>query len=99
MFGDVLVQGWHWKKTRLERLSPLSESPVPQSPSLGVSCLDLSSAKATFKWNNPYHAGRKMLVWIIKCENGATRRLSASTSPASDLRAMHRACMHTTVDG
>ena len=41
------------------------------SPSLRVSCLDLSPARSTFKMNNPSHAGGKLLVWI-KCENGAT---------------------------
>ena len=36
MFGDVLVQRWHWKKSRFERLSPLPESPVPRNRSGSV---------------------------------------------------------------
>ena len=36
MFGDVLVQRWHWKKSRFEWLSPLSESPVSRNRSGSV---------------------------------------------------------------
>ena len=36
MFGDVLVQHWHWKKSRFERLSPLPESPVSRNRSGSV---------------------------------------------------------------
>ena len=36
-----------------------------------VSRLDLSSARAKFKWNNLSHAREKMLVSIMKSHNGA----------------------------
>ena len=98
---DVLVQRWHWKKSRFERLSPLPESPLASlslSQSLRVSRLDLSmsSARATFKRNNLSHARGKMLVWIIESQNRATRvclqkkKKREIESLGSDLRGRQR---------
>ena len=36
MFGDVLVQRWHWRKSRFARLSPLPELPVSRNRSGSV---------------------------------------------------------------
>ena len=94
MFGDVVVQRWHRKKSRKKIQIKATLTLVGVAgilPSLRVTCLDLISARATFKWNNPYHAGGEMLVWIIKCEYEVARRLSSSASPGNDLRGRQRA--------
>ena len=70
MFGDVL---WALELEKAKIWATFTLVGVAGLlPSLRVSCLDLSSARATFKRNNPSQTGGKMLVWIIKCENGAT---------------------------
>ena len=102
MFGDMLVERWHWKKSRFERLSPLPEWPVSGSQSLRVSRLVLNSARETFKRNNLSHARGKMLVWLIKSQNGATsvclqkkkkkeRKEKKRETLGSDLRGRQRA--------
>ena len=65
LISDVLVQRWHWKKSRLERFYRVTPGVTSLLQSLRVS-LDLTSVRATFMRNNLSCAGGKTPVWIVK---------------------------------
>ena len=71
MFGDVLVQRWHWKKSRFERLSPLPESPVSRNRSGSV--VWTWAPQGRHSRGTIYLMLEEMLVKIIKSENRTTR--------------------------
>ena len=70
MFGEVLIQRWHWKKSRFERLSPLPESPVLRNRS-GSVVVTSELRKGDIQEEQSISRQRNMLVWIIKSQNGA----------------------------
>ena len=93
-FGDVLVQRWHRKKSRFERLSPLLELPVPRPHHSGSVVLTWAPEERhsrrtihlTLEQNASLKVDNKMREW-------SDVRLSSSTSPSGvifEAGSMHR---------